>query len=102
MIAMKNYSAESDSTERIEPAIRYLTVSGAGNPPKQERIPTLILRGKWLEEAGFPIGTMVDVWVRYGSLVLTARKVHEQELEKLAALAELDALASEERVLMVE
>lgn len=72
--------------EIADPAIRYLTVSCAAGSLENERVPVLVLKGKWLEKAGFPIGTVVDVWVRYGCLVLTARKVPEEELDKLDRL----------------
>lgn len=85
-MAMQTFPEARIPKEILDPAIRYLTVSCAGSSLENDRVPALVLKGKWLEKAGFPVGTVVDVWVRYGCLVLTARKVPEEELDKLDRL----------------
>lgn len=51
---------------------RQLTVSYASRYPDCSRIPAITLKGQWLEAAGFATGTVVDVKVMEGCIVLTA------------------------------
>lgn len=52
---------------------RQLTVSYASRYPDYSRIPAITLKGQWLEAAGFATGTVVDVKVMEGCIVLTAQ-----------------------------
>jgi hypothetical protein len=38
-----------------------------------EKKPVLSLAGKWLEEAGFPVGTRTNVEVQQGRIIITAQ-----------------------------
>ncbi|PJR62509.1 endoribonuclease SymE [Raoultella sp. T31] len=53
---------------------RHLTVSYATRNPDYQRIPALIMKGQWLEAAGFATGTEVDLKVMNGCIVITARQ----------------------------
>jgi Toxin SymE, type I toxin-antitoxin system len=66
-------AAEQSTTEQLNsvkfPTRRRLTVgylasSAKGHPPH------IRLMGRWVEEAGFPIGAQVDVEVSHGRLVI--------------------------------
>lgn len=66
-------AAEQSTTEQLDsvksPTRRRLTVgylasSAKGHPPH------IRLMGRWVEEAGFPIGVQVDVEVSHGRLVI--------------------------------
>lgn len=39
-----------------------------------KRTPSIILKGQWLEQYGFPIGTKVDVRCLEGKLIIEPRK----------------------------
>ncbi|MFP2420773.1 SymE family type I addiction module toxin [Pseudescherichia vulneris] len=41
-----------------------------GRTRHYSRHPSLILSGNWLEEAGFPTGTSVNIIVKHGQLIL--------------------------------
>ena len=51
---------------------RRLTVSSAMDYPEYTPFASLRIKGKWLEAAGFPIGTPVEVVVEDGKMVVTA------------------------------
>lgn len=42
---------------------RRLKVYGQSNGYNYQNVPTIVLKGKWLEDAGFEIGQSVDVTV---------------------------------------
>lgn len=48
-------------------------MSYASRYPDYSRIPAITLKGQWLEAAGFATGTVVDVKVMEGCIVLTAQ-----------------------------
>lgn len=58
---------------------RQLTVSYASRYPDCSRIPAITLKGQWLEAAGFATGTVVDVKVMEGCIVLTAQPRRRRE-----------------------
>lgn len=89
-MAMRCCPHEIMPKEVKDPCIRYLTVSDAWTPLERERVPALVLKGRWLEKAGFPIGTLVDVWVRHGCLVLTARNEQAEALKEKEQQEELE------------
>ncbi|MHB8744731.1 MAG: SymE family type I addiction module toxin [Sulfuricaulis sp.] len=48
----------------------------SGTPPRDHRallppMPSLRLRGRWMAQAGFPIGARVHVEVQHGRLIVT-------------------------------
>ncbi|NIK08718.1 toxic protein SymE [Xanthomonas arboricola] len=47
------------------------TVGYGYYPDSHQRIPTLRLRGRWLEQLGFTIGSKLDIRMRNGELVVT-------------------------------
>lgn len=53
--------------------LRRIRVSYASRFHDGVSLAALTLRGKWLEEAGFPTGTDADVRVMPGCIVITAR-----------------------------
>ncbi|MCC8535848.1 SymE family type I addiction module toxin [Xanthomonas axonopodis pv. poinsettiicola] len=50
---------------------QQLTVGYGYYPASDRRIPTLRLRGRWLEQLGFAIGTKLNVRMRSGELVVS-------------------------------
>ncbi|MQI37785.1 SymE family type I addiction module toxin, partial [Escherichia coli] len=62
-------------SESFEPEVypannRHVTVGYASRYPDCSRIPAITLKGQWLEAAGFATGTVVDVKVMEGCIVL--------------------------------
>ncbi len=74
--------AESLQPEVFEADDRVFTVSYATRYGDYTRIPAFIMKGLWLNEAGFSTGTKVDVKVMKGCMILTSRQ-GEPEIEKL-------------------
>ncbi|MGN7789331.1 SymE family type I addiction module toxin [Enterobacter sp. 22452] len=68
---------------------RRLTVSSAMDYPEYKAFASLRIKGKWLEAAGFPIGTPVEVVVEDGRMVVTALAVEEkpEKVVEISALA---------------
>lgn len=66
---------------------RQLTVSYASRYPDYSRIPAITLKGQWLEVAGFATGTVVDVKVMEGCIVLTAQPPAAEESELMQRCA---------------
>ncbi|WP_355506407.1 SymE family type I addiction module toxin [Xanthomonas cannabis] len=64
-------------TERRPPrpghprAPQHRTVGYGYYPATHQRIPTLRLRGRWLEQLGFTIGSKLNITMRNGELVVT-------------------------------
>lgn len=77
--------AESVQPEVFAADNRMFTVSYATRYGDYTRIPAFIMKGLWLNEAGFSTGTKVDVKVMKGCMILTAREPEpeETEMEKL-------------------
>lgn len=83
----------------VEPEVsptnnRRLTVSYTTRDPDYARIPALIMRGQWLESAGFTTGTKVDVKVMDGCIVLTAQPDSPEEPELLKSLRKVCKLSA--------
>ena len=55
---------------------RRLKVYGQSNGYNYQDVPTIVLKGKWLEDAGFEIGQSVDVTVDRN--VLRVSPIHEK------------------------
>lgn len=52
--------------------------------------PTIMLKGQWLKEAGFEIGSLVKVQCEDGKLVILLDKAREEELEAERAFMEAE------------
>lgn len=74
--------AESLQPEVFAADARVFTVSYATRYGDYTRIPAFIMKGLWLNEAGFSTGTKVDVKVMKGCMILTSRE-SEPEIETL-------------------
>lgn len=74
--------AESLQPEVFAADDRVFTVSYATRYGDYTRIPAFIMKGLWLNEAGFSTGTKVDVKVMKGCMILTSRE-SEPEMETL-------------------
>ncbi len=74
--------AESLQPEVFESTDRVFTVSYATRFGDYTRIPAFIMKGLWLNEAGFSTGTKVDVKVMKNCMILTSRQ-GEPEIETL-------------------
>lgn len=82
-------SADRTANETVKHKTRRLTVSSAMNYPEYEPFAALRIKGKWLEAAGFPVGTPVEVVVEDGRMVVTALPKPEKPVvrEVVSALA---------------
>lgn len=65
-------SAKRAAKETVKHKTRRLTVSSASNYPEYVPFAALRIKGKWLEAAGFPVGTPVEIVVEEGRMVVTA------------------------------
>lgn len=77
-----NCIVESLQPEVFDADDRVFTVSYATRYGDYTRIPAFIMKGLWLNEAGFSTGTKVDVKVVKGCMILTSRQ-DEPEIETL-------------------
>ncbi|WP_333602675.1 endoribonuclease SymE [Atlantibacter hermannii] len=84
----------SSNTEVSPTNYRRLTVSYTTRNPDYARITALIMRGQWLETAGFTTGTKMDVKVLEGCTVLTAQPVSPEEPELLKSLRKVCKLSA--------
>lgn len=62
--------------------------------PDYSRIPAITLKGQWLEAAGFATGTVVDVKVMEGCIVLTAQPPAAAESELMQSLRQVCKLSA--------
>ncbi|WP_338558498.1 endoribonuclease SymE [Erwinia sp. E_sp_B04_7] len=85
-MAEQDCNADTAVKEVTAPAFRRLKVSYAHTFPDYQQIPAINIKGKWLAAAGFETGTLVDVRVMAGCLLLTARPVEPEEPELMQAL----------------
>jgi len=60
-------------SEPVVPTTRCYTVSYASDA-KYNPLPAVILKGRWLEEAGFTTGIPIEVKVLQGCLILTVQQ----------------------------
>lgn len=67
------------------------TVSYASRFEDHQRIPAIIMKGQWLEAAGFATGSKIDIKVMEGCIVLT---VKQPEPELMLALRQVDKLSA--------
>lgn len=73
---------------------RHLTVSYASRFEDHQHIPAIIMKGQWLEAAGFTTGTEVDVKVMNGCIVLTAKQSEPEESELMQSLRQVCKLSA--------
>lgn len=78
--------AEFTDTEVSPENNRKGTVSYASRFEDHQRIPAIIMKGQWLEVAGFATGTKIDIKVMEGCIVITAKQP-EPETGRVAAPA---------------
>lgn len=85
-----------DFTQKVDrdPAVRRLTVCNAlrdiqGPNGRPMRAPQLLLRGRWLQRAGFRVGVPVKVYVTRGRLVIEPDRDRAPRDEVLARIAQV-------------
>jgi len=80
----------ADDNRLIEPVTqRRLTVSYATRFHDHAHVPAIAIKGQWLEEAGFPTGTEMDVRVLNGCIVLIAKPVEEELVQSVRKISKL-------------
>ncbi|MCL8291046.1 endoribonuclease SymE [Klebsiella oxytoca] len=67
------------------------TVSYASRFEDRQPIPAIIMKGQWLEAAGFATGTKIDIKVMEGCIVITANQPEPELVESLRQLHKLSA-----------
>ncbi|PWC18964.1 SymE family type I addiction module toxin [Brenneria corticis] len=72
---------------------RHLTMSYADRRRDHVYTAAIIMKGLWLEAAGFTMGTKVDAQVKRGSILLTTQQP-PKELESIMTLAQAIQLVS--------
>ncbi|AWD07802.1 endoribonuclease SymE [Salmonella enterica] len=65
------------------------TVSYASRFEDHQRIPAIIMKGQWLEAAGFATGTKMDIKVMEGCIVLTVKPPEPELVESLRQVSKL-------------
>ncbi|KGU51553.1 hypothetical protein NY99_20365 [Xanthomonas phaseoli pv. phaseoli] len=65
-------------------APQHCTVGYGYYPDSHQRIPTLRLSGRWLEQLGFTIGSRLRIRMRDGELVVTVADDGEKAADKAA------------------
>ncbi|ENF4444828.1 endoribonuclease SymE [Salmonella enterica subsp. enterica] len=68
---------------------RAATVSYASRFEDHQRIPAIIMKGQWLEAAGFATGTKIDIKVMEGCIVLTVKPPEPELVESLRQVSKL-------------
>ncbi|WP_105699904.1 endoribonuclease SymE [Cronobacter dublinensis] len=76
------------------PEPRRIRVSYASRFHDGVDLAALTLRGRWLEEAGFPTGTDTDVRVMPGCIVITARAPEPEEPPLMKSLRRVCRLSA--------
>ncbi|OBR72037.1 transposase [Xanthomonas arboricola] len=69
---------------RVPACPQRCTVGYGYYPDSHQRIPTLRLRGRWLEQLGFTIGSKLHIRMRNGELVVTVADDGEKAPDKAA------------------
>ncbi|MBJ4843303.1 endoribonuclease SymE [Salmonella enterica subsp. enterica serovar Typhimurium] len=65
------------------------TVSYASRFEDHQRIPAIIMKGQWLEAAGFTTGSKMDIKVMEGCIVLTVKPPEPELVESLRQVSKL-------------
>ena len=53
---------------------RRLKVYGQSNGYNYQDVPTIVLKGKWLEAAGFSIGENINITIEKSALIITLQQ----------------------------
>ena len=67
------------------------TVSYASRFEDRQRIPAIIMKGQWLEAAGFTTGAKIDIKVMEGCIVLTVKPPEPELMHSLRQVNKLSA-----------
>lgn len=67
------------------------TVSYASRFEDHQRIPAIIMKGQWLEAAGFATGAKIDIKVMEGCIVLTVKPPEPELMHSLRQVNKLSA-----------
>ncbi len=67
------------------------TVSYASRFEDRQHIPAIIMKGQWLEAAGFATGTKIDIKVMEGCIVLTVKPPEPELMHSLRQANKLSA-----------
>ncbi|EBA5555336.1 endoribonuclease SymE [Salmonella enterica] len=74
----------------VSPANNRLgTVTYASRFEDHQRIPAIIMKGQWLEAAGFTTGSKMDIKVMEGCIVLTVKPPEPELVESLRQVSKL-------------
>ncbi|EAA2688852.1 endoribonuclease SymE [Salmonella enterica subsp. enterica serovar Umbilo] len=65
------------------------TVSYASRFENHQHIPAIIMKGQWLEAAGFATGAKIDIKVMEGCIVLTVKPPEPELVESLRQVSKL-------------
>jgi hypothetical protein len=92
--AQDSISRDFTQKHTPDPAVRRLTVCNSlrdirGPNGRRMRAPQLLLRGAWLQRAGFRVGVPVKVNVSRGRLVIELDRDHAPQDEVLASVAQV-------------
>ncbi|WP_407508023.1 SymE family type I addiction module toxin, partial [Xanthomonas euvesicatoria] len=77
-------SSVSETSPGHPRAPQHCTVGYGYYPDSHQRIPTLRLRGRWLEQLGFTIGSKLNISMRNGELVVSVADDGEKATDKAA------------------
>lgn len=90
---MAEHDCNSENNEeKVTPSIiRRNKVSYARQYPDYNAVPALILKGKWLADAGFTTDMKIDIRVMNNCLVITTREPEQEEPEVIKSLRKLSA-----------
>ncbi|EOX8524695.1 endoribonuclease SymE [Salmonella bongori] len=70
------------------------TVSYASRFEDHQHIPAIIMKGQWLEAAGFATGTKIDIKVMEGCIVIIAKQPEQEEPTLLQSLRRASKLSA--------
>jgi antitoxin component of MazEF toxin-antitoxin module len=92
--AQDSISRDFTQKDSPDPAVRRLTVCNSlrdvqGQNGRPTRAPQLVLRGAWLQHAGFQVGDPVKVHVSRGRLVIEPDRDRAPQDEVLARVAQV-------------
>jgi toxic protein SymE len=85
--------------------LRSYTVSYVTNYPKHDKLPAIMLRGQWLEKAGFPPGRKIELRVMEECIVITAKNMEptlEDTMFRIQQLSERKQQQIMEMIALVE
>ncbi|EIL1352920.1 endoribonuclease SymE [Salmonella enterica subsp. enterica serovar Enteritidis] len=84
------YSIAEFTDPEVSPANNRLgTVTYASRYPDYTHVPAIIMKGQWLEAAGFATGTKIDIKVMEGCIVLTVKPPEPELVESLRQVSKL-------------